>query len=109
MSCVRSVVMTRFGKGALVALALLAGASASAQRGGPLAPQATPGPPADFRVDKIDPLAAGMSPERLARIAPRVKEFVDAGKTAGVVTLIARHGHVASIDVVGFQDLEKKT
>jgi CubicO group peptidase (beta-lactamase class C family) len=31
------------------------------------------------------------------------------GKTAGVVTLVARHGQVASLDAVGFQDLEKKT
>src|SRR5581483_1516664 len=31
-----------------------------------------------------------------------------AGKTAGVVTLIARHGRLASLDAVGFQDLETK-
>ncbi|MEO8592615.1 MAG: serine hydrolase domain-containing protein [Candidatus Solibacter sp.] len=60
-------------------------------------------------VEKVDPEAAGMSAERLARIAPRMKEFVDAGNTAGVVTLVARHGHVASLDAVGFQNLESKT
>ncbi len=38
-----------------------------------------------------------------------MKEFVDAGKTAGVVTLVARHGHVAALDAVGYQDLESKT
>ena len=38
-----------------------------------------------------------------------MKEFVDAGKTAGVVTLVARHGRVASLDAVGYQDLETKT
>src|ERR1035438_1845934 len=47
-----------------------------------------------FVVDKIDPEAAGMSQARLARIADRMKEFITAGKTAGVVTLVARHGHV---------------
>src|ERR1035438_6098268 len=62
-----------------------------------------------FVVDKIDPEAAGMSPARLARIADRMKEFITAGKTAGVVTLVARHGHVASLEAVGYQDLESKT
>ena len=62
-----------------------------------------------FAIDKIDPEAAGMSAARLARIPVRMKEFVADGKTAGVVTLIARHGHVASLDAVGYQDLESKT
>ena len=38
-----------------------------------------------------------------------MKEFVTAGKTAGVVTLVARHGQVASLEAVGYQDLESKT
>src|SRR5262245_15334694 len=50
-----------------------------------------------------------MSGERLARIGPRMKEFVDSGKSAGIVTLIARHGHVASLEAIGYQDLETKT
>ena len=62
-----------------------------------------------FTTDKKDPQAAGMSAERLARIPARMKEFVDTGKTAGVVTLVARHGHVAALDAVGYQDLESKT
>jgi CubicO group peptidase (beta-lactamase class C family) len=62
-----------------------------------------------FVVDKLDPEGAGMSPVRLSRIAVRMKEFVTAGKTAGVVTLVARHGHVASLEAVGYQDLESKT
>jgi CubicO group peptidase (beta-lactamase class C family) len=56
-----------------------------------------------------DPEGAGMSAARLARIPVRMKEFVDAGKTAGVVTLVMRHGKVAELDAVGFQDLESKT
>jgi CubicO group peptidase (beta-lactamase class C family) len=59
--------------------------------------------------DTIDPAAAGMSAERLARMAARMKEFVDAGKTAGIVTLVARHGRVAALDAIGYQDLEAKT
>jgi CubicO group peptidase (beta-lactamase class C family) len=62
-----------------------------------------------FVVDKIDAEAAGMSAPRLARIGERMKEFVATGKTAGVVTLVARHGHVASLEAVGYQDLESKT
>jgi CubicO group peptidase (beta-lactamase class C family) len=63
----------------------------------------------DFLADKIDPLPAGMNPALLARIPARMKEFVDTGKTAGVVMLVARHGHVASLDAVGYQDLDRKT
>jgi CubicO group peptidase (beta-lactamase class C family) len=59
--------------------------------------------------DKIDPASAGMNPEKLARIHARMQEFVDAGKTPGVVTLVMRHGHIASLDAVGYQDLEHKT
>jgi len=62
-----------------------------------------------FVIDKMDPGAAGMNPARLAWIPARMKEFVAAGKTAGVVTLVARHGHVASLEAVGYQDLENKT
>src|SRR5436190_19929691 len=62
-----------------------------------------------FVIDKTDPAAAGMNATRLARIPVRMKEFVTAGKTAGVVTLVARHGHVASLEAVGYQNLEDKT
>jgi CubicO group peptidase (beta-lactamase class C family) len=62
-----------------------------------------------FSIAKIDPEAAGMDPARLARIPVRMKEFVAAGKTAGVVTLVARHGHVAGLEAVGYRDLETKT
>jgi CubicO group peptidase (beta-lactamase class C family) len=62
-----------------------------------------------FVIDKADPEAGGMSAARLARIPARIKEFVDAGKTAGVVTLMARHGHLASLNAVGYQNLEGKT
>jgi CubicO group peptidase (beta-lactamase class C family) len=51
---------------------------------------------------------AGMDPERLARIPVRMKAFVDQGTVAGVVTLVARHGVVASQEAVGYQELESK-
>src|SRR6202012_798039 len=59
--------------------------------------------------DKPDPAAAGMSPVLLAHIHTLMKEFFDTGKTAGVVTLVMRHGHLASLDAVGYQNLDKKT
>ena len=62
-----------------------------------------------FTTGRIDPEAAGMNPARLAQVPIRMQEFVSAGKTAGVVTLVARHGHVASLEAVGYQNLESKT
>lgn len=59
--------------------------------------------------EKIDAGAAGMDPARLAAIPARMQSFVDGGKAAGIVTLVVRHGHVAAIDAVGFQDREAKT
>ncbi|MCI0389199.1 MAG: beta-lactamase family protein [Acidobacteria bacterium] len=46
---------------------------------------------------------------RIALIADRMKSFVDQGRAAGIVTLVARRGEVVSQNAVGFQDLEKKT
>jgi CubicO group peptidase (beta-lactamase class C family) len=65
--------------------------------------------PSSFAASRSDPEAAGLDPARLSQIHARMKEFVDAGKTAGIVTLLARHGHVASLDAAGYQELESKT
>src|SRR5579862_144305 len=51
---------------------------------------------------------AGMDPARLGHIPVRMQSFVDKGTIAGAVTLVARHGAVASFEAVGFQDLESK-
>ncbi len=59
-------------------------------------------------IDHVDPQAAGMDPHRLANIRVRMKEYVDAHKTAGTVTIVARHGKVASFEAVGYQDLESQ-
>ena len=59
--------------------------------------------------DHPDVNAAGMSGRVLANIPLRMKEFVDQGVTAGVVTVVARYGKVASFEAVGYQDLKKKT
>lgn len=45
---------------------------------------------------------------RLAAIAPRLQEFVAAGKAAGMVTLVAHKGQVASFEAIGFTDIETR-
>ncbi|MGE0406051.1 MAG: serine hydrolase domain-containing protein [Candidatus Korobacteraceae bacterium] len=63
----------------------------------------------DSLVEKPDPVAAGMSAERLAQMTSRMKQFVDEGKVAGMVTLVARRGKVANLEALGYQDLGSKT
>src|ERR1017187_10145187 len=61
----------------------------------------------DMKVpEKADPAAAGMDPIRLARITAKMKAYVDEGTAAGFVTIVARHGHVASLEAIGYQDRE---
>ncbi|MGA8028800.1 MAG: serine hydrolase domain-containing protein [Bryobacteraceae bacterium] len=59
-------------------------------------------------VNKVSPEAAAMSAERLAAIPIRMKAYVDANQAAGMVTILGRHGRVASFDAVGYQDVESK-
>ena len=51
---------------------------------------------------------AGLDPAVLAKIKPRMQEFVDKGTAAGFVTLVAQHGTVALLEAVGFQDRENR-
>jgi CubicO group peptidase (beta-lactamase class C family) len=55
-----------------------------------------------------DAARAGLDPARLAEIPLRMKEFVDSGTAAGIVTLVARRGAVAALDAVGYTDLETR-
>ena len=61
-----------------------------------------------FAPEKTDPAAAGMDPVRLARIPAKMKAYVDKGTAAGFVTIVARHGHVANLEAVGYQDRDAK-
>jgi len=47
----------------------------------------------------------GMSAERLARLNTGMKELVDSGRLAGVVTMVSRHGKVVEFDAVGKRDI----
>jgi CubicO group peptidase (beta-lactamase class C family) len=48
----------------------------------------------------------GMSSERLGRIRVAMQRYVDRKEVPGVVTLVARRGHVVHFDAVGFRDAE---
>lgn len=56
----------------------------------------------------VPAFAQSMDKGRLAGIAPRLKEFVDAGKAAGMVTLVAHKGEVVQFDAVGYTDIETR-
>src|SRR5438132_10006115 len=58
--------------------------------------------------ERRDTGKTGMDADRLAKIPARMKAFVDQGTIAGCVTLVARHGAVASLEAVGFTDLDRK-
>src|SRR6267154_3064648 len=47
----------------------------------------------------------GMSTERLAQLRSGMKELVDQGRLAGVVTMISRHGKVVEFDAAGKRDV----
>ncbi len=52
------------------------------------------------------PESVGMSSERLKRIEPLIQKYVDDGKLAGVVSLVARKGKVVHFAKFGKADLE---
>ena len=52
------------------------------------------------------PESVGMSSERLKRIDGFVQEYVDAGRIAGAVTLVARQGKVVHFEAQGWRDRE---
>jgi len=50
--------------------------------------------------------SVGMSSERLERIDEVMQAYIDRGETAGVVTLVARHGKVVHFSALGQRDVE---
>lgn len=52
------------------------------------------------------PESVGMSSERLGRLSAATHSWVDAGRIAGVVTLVARRGLVVHVDAYGMADVE---
>ncbi len=56
----------------------------------------------------VAPETVGISAERLGNIQTRLQQYVDNGKVAGFVTLVARESEVAHFEACGFRDAENK-
>jgi CubicO group peptidase (beta-lactamase class C family) len=54
------------------------------------------------------PKAAGFDPARLEVLHATTKRFVDEGKHAGIITLIARDGKIVDFQTYGLRDVEKQ-
>src|SRR4051812_4219691 len=50
----------------------------------------------------------GFSAERLSKITPLVQSYLDKGPLAGIVDIVCRHGEIAHVDALGWQDVENK-
>lgn len=56
----------------------------------------------------VAPEAVGYSAKRLNNISVNLQGYVDRGKVAGFVTLVARESEVAHFEAVGYRDAENK-
>ena len=52
------------------------------------------------------PETVGMSSERLGRLTETLQDYVDGGRLAGAVAIVARHGQIAYLEAVGHRDKE---
>src|ERR1700733_13895264 len=50
-------------------------------------------------------VSPAMAAVRLARLSTGMKELVDSGRLAGVVTMVSRHGKVVEFDATGKRDI----
>lgn len=57
---------------------------------------------------RVDPVKAGLAPDKLAALKGELQKFVDAKKISGAVAVVGRKGHLASFEVVGASDVEAK-
>ena len=61
--------------------------------------------PADAGLPAAVPESAGMSSQGLARIGPAMQSYVDDGRLAGIMTMVARHGRVVHWETAGMRDV----
>ena len=54
------------------------------------------------------PRRVGLSPERLERMHHAIQTYIEQGKHAGAVCVIARKGKIADFTLYGYRDLAKK-
>jgi CubicO group peptidase (beta-lactamase class C family) len=57
-------------------------------------------------ISKTSSDRAGFSAQRLARIAPVMQQYIDSGKLAGTLTLVAQDGEIVHYEAQGMQDKE---
>lgn len=63
--------------------------------------------PAQAReIPLVAPEQAGLSTQKLARIQPFMQGYIDSGKTAGMITVLARNGQIVHSQTYGKMDLE---
>ena len=60
------------------------------------------------QLPSTSPGRAGFDPERLEVMHETVGRFVEEGKHAGIITLLARNGKIADVQTFGYRDLEKR-
>ena len=97
--------MTRQSAGFAVGLAALVALAATTLAPAAFAQSSAPddaGPDAGLPV--ASPGSVGMSADKLARIAPAMQAYVDDGRLAAVMTMVARRGQVVHWDAVGTRD-----
>jgi len=101
--------MTRRAAQLIVLLAVLAAAGAFGQTAAD-DPEPEPADTTSLAVDAGLPTAApedaGMSFDGLARIRPAMQAYIDDGRLAGVMTMVARRGNVVHWDAVGMRDID---
>jgi hypothetical protein len=56
----------------------------------------------------VKPEEVGLSSSRLARIGEHLQQYVDGGKIAGALTLVARRGQVAYFEPFGHLEIERR-
>ncbi|HET9441117.1 MAG TPA: serine hydrolase domain-containing protein, partial [Longimicrobiales bacterium] len=55
-----------------------------------------------------EPAELGLSETALDRIAPVMQAYVDSGKLAGIIAVIARHGRTGYEETFGWSDIERR-
>jgi CubicO group peptidase (beta-lactamase class C family) len=56
----------------------------------------------------VKPEEVGLSSPRLARLTEHLQRYIDAGKLAGTLTLVARRGRVAYFEPLGYLETERR-
>jgi len=56
-----------------------------------------------------DPARVGFDAQRLARIRPKMQNYVDRGVFAGISTMLARRGEIVHFEQVGYAERESQT